>query len=187
MADDMPISDLFELISYDKSTGEFFWNHRSLKWFDSDRIYKCWNSRWAGKPAMNAIDSHGYNISHVAKYRVCAHRAVWAFHYGDWPDGAIDHINGIKSDNRIENLRLATVSQNQHNRGLQVNNTSGYKGVSFHKQTGKWRSVIWKGGKRLSLGLYFDPKDAHLAYSCACVRYHGEFGNDGNGPVLVAT
>lgn len=128
---------------------------------------------------MTVKDGNGYLISHVRKHRIPAHRAVWAFHNGEWPAGEIDHINGIRDDNGIENLRVATRNQNNRNRGAGKNNTSGYKGVSFHRQTGKWRSAIWVNSKRKSLGLFHDAHDAYKAYCAAAIEYHKEFSNVG--------
>jgi hypothetical protein len=106
---------------------------------------------------------------------VYMHRQIMGF-----PNGLqVDHINGNKLDNRKCNLRLATNSQNHCNRGKQANNTSGYKGVSWHKQANKWNARIVLLGRKISLGLYNDPKDASEAYLTASKIYHGEFSFHG--------
>lgn len=87
----------------------------------------------------------------------------------------IDHINGIGTDNRKENLRLVTKSQNMMNRGKQVNNTSGYMGVTYHRPTNKWRAYIKKDKKQIHLGLFKEPTEAALAYNDAATKYHGEY------------
>ncbi len=97
--------------------------------------------------------------------KIYQHREVWEKAHGTIPaDMQIDHINHDGLDNRLENLRLVTVSQNQHNRIINKNNSSGYKGVYFHKQRQKWHAEIMIGRKKKSLGLHEDPEDAHRAY-----------------------
>lgn len=88
-----------------------------------------------------------------------------------------DHINGNGLDNRRENLRVCTRSENLMNQKRGINNTSGYKGVSWHKGTEKWQSKIAAKGKRIYLGLFKEKEEAHKAYCEASKRYHGEFGN----------
>jgi hypothetical protein len=92
------------------------------------------------------------------------------------PHMQVDHINGNGLDNRRENLRLATVAQNQHNQGLSIKNTSGFKGVSWHKATGGWQAKIKFEGKRIWLGSYDTPEEAAAAYAAASEKFHGEFG-----------
>lgn len=87
----------------------------------------------------------------------------------------VDHINGHGLDNRRENLRLATAAQNQRNRGKQVNNTSGYKGVTWYKPSRKWRAQIMVKKKSISLGYFDNPEDAYKAYCEAADMYFGEF------------
>lgn len=91
------------------------------------------------------------------------------------PNERVDHINLDKLDNRRENLRLATQSQNCMNKRRQSNNTSGYKGVAFHKSSGKWEARINVNGKRLYLGVFDTPELAYEEYCNAAKEYHGEF------------
>jgi len=175
---DMPLDLMLEFVDFDSQTNVFTWKFRDRKWFTSDRIFKCWNSRWVGKKLFTCYNQ-GYLVSYILDYRVLEHRAIWAMHNGDWPTQVIDHINGDRSDNRIENLREASMSNNQHNRPIQKNNTSGFKGVHFHKVTGKWRASIWKDSKQTRLGLFSTPETAHEAYKSACEVMHGSFSNFG--------
>ena len=86
-----------------------------------------------------------------------------------------DHISGDRLDNRRENLRIASNSENQFNRGRPSNNTSGYKGVSWHRGAGKWQAQLAVNGKFMYLGLFTTPEAAHEAYTNAAEKLHGEF------------
>src|SRR6185369_10895033 len=82
------------------------------------------------------------------------HRLVWLYVYGEWPRGDIDHVNRTRSDNRLCNLRVATRSQNLGNMGRRPVNTSGYKGVTWHKRAEKWLAQISVNRKNIYLGLF---------------------------------
>jgi len=87
----------------------------------------------------------------------------------------VDHINHDTLDNRKSELRLCTRSENGRNRGAQENNTSGYKGVYWHKPMGKWCAAIKLKGKRIYLGYFQTPEEAHSAYCKAAQELHGDF------------
>lgn len=110
-----------------------------------------------------------------------AHQLIWAIVHGEYAD-QIDHHNGDKSDNRLDNLRLCDNSGNQHNQGKRKTNTSGYKGVSWHKQSNCWRATIYVNSRQRSLGLYERPEDAYSAYCEAARELHGQFANPGVAP-----
>jgi hypothetical protein len=95
--------------------------------------------------------------------------------YGEFPEMSIDHINGIKTDNRLQNLRLATKSQNALNSKRHKDNTSGYKGVSWNKRLAKWGARITINGKYKHIGLFKNVEDAASAYAAAAYMHHGEF------------
>ena len=90
-----------------------------------------------------------------------------------------DHVNGNGLDNRRTNLRACSQAENQWNCGTQANNTSGFKGVNCDKSSGKWRARITVEGKRMNLGLYPTPQEAHQAYCKAAIELHGDFANFG--------
>jgi hypothetical protein len=95
-------------------------------------------------------------------------------HTGTWPK-LLDHIDGNGINNRLENLREATSSQNAHNMRKSRRNTSGFKGVSKHKATGSWQANIALNGKQRFLGLFDTAKAASEAYDAAAEKLHGEF------------
>ena len=91
------------------------------------------------------------------------------------PDGMqTDHVNGDMLDNRRNNLRVCTHAENMRNAKKHKNNTSGYKGVAWHRTAKKWRAFIWSG-KHRHLGLFERIEDAATAYNIAAYIYHGEF------------
>jgi hypothetical protein len=103
------------------------------------------------------------------------HRLVWLFIHGSFPPDCLDHINGVKDDNRFDNLREATYSENNMNQGLQSNNTSGFKGVDYLKSSGKYRARISINRTTKALGYYTTREEAHKAYCKASLEYHQEF------------
>lgn len=166
---------LRELLRYEPDTGKLFWKERPLNSFDSARIGKTWNARYADREALTYVHKSGYRQGIVLGLSLKAHRVAWALHYGMWPEADLDHVNCDKGDNRIENLRSASRPQNGWNVGRPSTNTSGYKGVTFFQQTQKWRARITVGGKVQHLGHFGTPEAAHAAYCEAAKKYHGEF------------
>lgn len=101
-----------------------------------------------------------------------AHRVIWLLVYGSWPEHEIDHLDRNPLNNRIANLRAATPSENQHNKGLYGNNSSGYPGVCFDKWANKFMAQIGVNGKNTNLGRFNTAEEAFLAYQLAKIEHH---------------
>lgn len=154
------------VLSYCAETGILTWLPRS-----NDRR---WTGRYAGKIA-GMIGKGGYVKVKLRKRRYLGHHLAWLIETGTWPRPEIDHKNGICSDNRLSNIRLATRSQNVANRGKFGVTSSSLKGVSWHKATGKWQAQIVANGKKLGLGVYATEAEAHAIYMESAVKHYGEF------------
>ena len=140
---------LKELLSYDPDTGVFTWVKRL--------------NNTAG-----AFDAYGYVVIRVDKILYKAHRLAWLYTFGEFPAGNLDHINQIKNDNRISNLRVVNQSQN-------IQNLASVKGVSWDKEREKWCARIKVMYKTIHLGRFTEKDDAIAARKAAEVVYftHG--------------
>jgi hypothetical protein len=120
--------------------------------------------------------SRGYAVRMAGKFphqsMIRMHREILAIQ-----DKAIllDHINGNRSDNRKNNLRMCNNSQNLQNSKMRINNTSGYKGVYHQKKYDRWVTSICVGGKHMHIGSFDNPQEAARAYNEAAIKYHGCF------------
>lgn len=118
------------------------------------------------------VMANGYLRIGIDRKRYLAHRLAWFYVHGVWPTYEVDHKNRVKTDNRIKNLRDATPSMNQHNRGIPQHNTTGYQGVSFEVRTCKWVAQIVAQRKHHFLGRFNSPQAAHEAYLAAKRIHH---------------
>lgn len=157
--------ELKRQLLYDPQTGVFIW------------LVPISNIR-AGDVA-GSIDHEGYRIISINSKRYRANRLAWFYVHGVWPEGEIDHKSRNKGEDRIDNLRPATTSQNQCNRGKQRNNTSGHKGVNWHKPTKKWEAKLNVKGTKIHLGYFANLEVAAKTYADAALKYHGEFAHNG--------
>jgi len=153
--------ELRKLLKYDPETGEFTW---LVKRSNKD----------AGDIA-GTINKLGYRQISIDYKLYTGHRLAWLYMTGSWPAACIDHINGNPADNRWCNLRQATMSENQHNRRKTKRNSSGAKGVTLCKATGKWVAQIMAHRKYHLIGRFSSLEKAKAAYEKAANRLHGEF------------
>lgn len=125
------------------------------------------------------LENDGYKRITLFGKRYFAHRLAWIYMKESIPDKMqIDHINRNRDDNRIENLRLATSTENKRNCKKTKVNKSGYKGVHFDsakRLVRKWRAQIRIGNKQIIIGRYYTPEEAYAAYCEAAKKYHKEF------------
>lgn len=142
--------------------------------YDSLFVYK--DGDLYGKDGKKAgrVDSQGYVVVRVKGKDVRAHRVIFCMHHGFVPS-FVDHADGNKTNNKIENLRQCSISENSTNKKLGANNTSGAKGVSWHKATGKWQVNISVNKRQRNFGYFEDFEFAELVAVEARNKYHGCF------------
>ena len=117
----------------------------------------------------------GYIVIGIRKRTFFAHHLVWLWCHGEWPQRQLDHANCDPADNRIANLRLASSSENTANQKRKSTNTSGFKGVGWHRGLQRWQAVIMQNYKSTHLGYFDTPEAAHEAYVAAASVRFGEF------------
>lgn len=162
---------LRSLVDYDPITGILRWKRRGPEHFSNGlpRNANAWNSKYAGAQVGRVL-AQGYMQTMIMQERVMVHRLAWMLYHGKrLPDGAqIDHVNGNKADNRIENLRICTPSQNQSNAAKK--HTSLLRGAHFHKATGKWQTSL-----KIHLGTYDSADEAAAAFESVAKRLQEDF------------
>lgn len=166
-----------EILSYDPDTGYMTWKFRSAD-------QKFWNGRWAGRK-VGFVSEAGYVMLQIKRQYFMAHRIAFLLMTGEMPTDLIDHIDGNRSNNAWSNLRHATRTQNNANRKMFSNNTSGYRGVTWNKRERKWVVSLSVDGTKVHLGYFTDITEAASAYAAASLKYHGEYANDGHGALIV--
>ncbi len=165
--------ELKDILNYDHESGIFTWKQRSLNYFKDSRSCNTWNTRYASKVAGGKRPD-GYLRIVINYKRYFAHRLAWLNVYGEWPRSCIDHINGIKEDNRIVNLRDSTSSENWQNlkKAHKSNKSTGLIGSTFNKQMGKFQAAIRTEVGRKHIGYFESAQQAHEAYIAAKRIFH---------------
>ncbi|PJD62679.1 endonuclease [Enterobacter kobei] len=161
----MSVGDIRDLIDYNAETGVL-----------TAKV------NFSGRQAGSVIGSQtwqGYYAFSLFGKKCFAHRLAWLLHYGEWPSQPIDHINGIKTDNSIRNLRLCSLSQNQFNKPTQKNNTTGVKGVYWNKRDKRYVASVQFNGKKYSAGHHKDIESAKEEVMKLREKLAGEFTNHG--------
>lgn len=159
MADKIISQELLQKI-FDYKDGHLYWKKNNKK-------------------AGGLHNKKGYEKIMINSVRHYTHKIVFFYHYGYMPE-IIDHIDRNPSNNKIENLREVTRSQNQINRKIFKNNKSGHKNVTWNKKDCKWRVYLRLNNKQMYFGSYYDIDYAKFIAETIRYKYHKEFANNGN-------
>jgi hypothetical protein len=162
---DLTVDLLNHLFEYDKETGNLIW--------------KIQNQGARKGSIAGTLRPDGYYQIAINKKLYLTHRLVFLMHKGYLPE-ILDHINNDAGDNRIENLRAASRSQNAYNSKLASNNKSGYKGVFWLKKNKKWRASITFNKKAIHLGCFDNVEEAAEVVRKAREELHGDFAHHGD-------
>ena len=171
-----PAEYLMECLDYDRFSGLLTWKKRPRTHFSSHTIHKRWNTRYSGRQ-IGATIKNGYIVFGLNGKTLLAHRVAWKIYYGEDPPKFIDHANTNKKDNRIENLRAATLSQNAHNVPKRKGTVSTHKGV--YRDRTRWTVQIRVNGVLHYVGKFKDRDVAAAAYRVYARSVYGEFFNPG--------
>lgn len=152
---------LKSVLNYNKKTGVFTWKKKTSR--------KTVIGREAG-----GIDVAGYRVIGIDGKTYYAHRLAWLYCYGYFPK-QIDHKDGDRLNNKISNLRECSHSQNIFNAKKAKNNKSGHKGVSWHKEAGKWEAYVCFNNTKKYLGLFDTAEQASKAYLDAVKQIEPEY------------
>ena len=155
--------ELKELLHYNPDTGVFTWR------VSPSRTVK------VGQVAGHTPKNTGYLQIRLSNKLYQGHRLAWLYMAGEWPRKYIDHINGVRDDNRWVNLREATQRQNAYNRGGMKGSSSNHKGVSWDKWNKKWVVKARSPTKHLNLGYFDCEHEAALVYNQFALKHHGEY------------
>ena len=141
---------LKSLVHYDEKTGDMCWLVRPRDMFKTNAAYLGWNKKYPTKKAIT-LDGKGYRVISIFCKRYLVHRLAWLYTYGEFPC-ILDHINGVRTDNRLCNLREVTHQQNHMNQRISSKNTSGVTGVYLNNRKKLWCAQMKFNGKTYHLG-----------------------------------
>ena len=164
-----------ELLDYFPHTGELRWRLREVKWFKNGKHsarHSCamFNTQYAGKPAFNCTGPNGYLHGRIFNKAYYAHRIIFPWMIGRWPEPEVDHRNHHRRDNRWSNLRETTHEQNMRNQSLSETNISGTLGV-YRYPSGRYWARINVNGRPLHLGCFASIEEAAVARAAANRKY----------------
>lgn len=157
----LTVERLRHLLDYDPETGRFVWRNPESK---KARLLR-------GKEAGCLHKAYGYWVIRIDGRLYRRARLAWLWMHSQWPELEVDHRNGVRTDDRISNLRLATSSQQNANTARPRDNSSGFKGVSWHAKDKRWRARLankW-------LGNFRTREEAFAAYKHALNERYGEY------------
>lgn len=162
----LTLSELKKVLHYDPTTGIFTWLVRR-------------GNKKPGDIAGYTDINIGYSMVRYRGELYLSHRLAWFYTFGYFPKYQLDHINNVRNDNRIVNLRESSNQENNCNKFLTKSNKSGVKGVSWHKKANKWSAEVWSDYKKYYLGLFENKSEAENAVIKKRSELHGEFVNHG--------
>ena len=136
------------------------------------------SNRVACGSLAGTVRRDGYNIITISGHLYLAHRLAWFYVYRTWPASGIDHIDGNPNNNRLANLREANPSQNHANMKMFKTNTSGHRGVWFHKKNKTWIAEVWYKRKKIGLGSYHSREEAAAASSEKRLELFGVYSRE---------
>lgn len=166
------------LFEYAPETGVLTWKERPIEHFATEQSWRLMNKRCAGKVAGSSHAGEGSYLAICLKgTKYLVHRLIWLHVHGEEPD-EVDHLNGVRNDNRISNLRNVSRSENMKNKRLSNSNKSGVTGVVWHKAAGKWVAQIRVSGQQYHLGVFETVEEA-ANVRAAAQREHCFFVNHG--------
>jgi hypothetical protein len=174
----MAINQEFCLLRFAYSNGVLYWNpwHEGFK---NNQAKLAWNTKYANKP-VGSNDGQGYKRVRLSDFKKSfgVHALIYLMHHNVLPE-EVDHINGIVGDNRVENLRSSNKTTNKYNTRISKANTSGIKGVSIHKRTGKIRCSLSSKNKVRQVYGFSSFEDADEFMQLWRNMAHGDFANHG--------
>lgn len=175
-----------EFFDYDPVAGTLIRKSRDRRHFPDDGSWRYWNAEFSGKIAGGVTFKADTNRAAAVRVSLfgrkeLAHLIIWELNYGPVPAGMfIDHKDGDPTNNKFDNLRLATNSQNQANRRRKSNATHSLKGVTFERGRKRgWSAQMRRDGKTFRIGRYATKEEAHAAYCQAAKDVYGEFARSG--------
>lgn len=166
--------EILRKLRYDRESGYLFWKEIKNPSTKNEKIY---NGRFSNKKT-GWLNSRGYLKINIYKKSLLGHRIIWFLEYGSWPSKDLDHIDGNPSNNKLDNLREVTKSENLRNCKRRQDNTSGITGVHYNKRQNQWTACVVLKGKKKHLGTFETKEEAINARDLANKdnKFHNNHG-----------